>query len=349
MVDGSLVQIHNEWDPLEEVIVGRAENAQVARADRSLHAVEYADLDSPNKIPAGRYPQKVIDETVEDLEELVAALQKLGVIVRRPEITDHSTSFKTPDWESDGQYNYCPRDLFVTVGTSIIESPMTLRARQFETNSFKDILLDYLKSGSRWISAPRPRLLDSMYDLSPARAIAIGEYEPVFDAANVLRVGRDIFYLVSDTGNKIGAMWLQQALGSEYRVHAYEGVYSGSHVDTTITLLRPGLVLVNPTRVNPSNLPSMFKNWKVLEVPEVVDIGATGRGYASPWIGMNFIMVNPSLAIVDRSQLPIIKLLEKHEIDVLPLSLRHARTMGGGFHCVTIDVRRKGKLESYCD
>lgn len=344
-----LVQIHNEWDPLEEVIVGRAENAQIARGDRSLHAVEYPDLDSPDAIPSGPYPQWVIEETIEDLEELVTALQKMGITVRRPEITDPSIPFRTPDWESDGQYNYCPRDLFVTVGDSIIEAPMTIRARQYETNSFKDILLDYLRSGSRWISAPRPRLRDDMYDLSPTRAIAVGEYEPVFDAANILRVGRDIFYLVSDTGNKMGALWLQQALGDEYTVHAYEGVYSGSHIDTTITLLRPGLVLMNPTRVNRSNLPDMFKKWDVLYVPEVIDIGTTGRGYASPWIGMNFIMINPSLAIVDRSQTPIIKLLEKHDIDVLPLSLRHARTMGGGFHCVTIDIRRKGTLESYCD
>jgi len=344
-----LVQIHNEWDPLEEVIVGRAEYAQIARRDRSLHAVEYPELDSPDNIPSGRYPQRVIEETIEDLEEFVTALQKMGITVRRPEITDHSLPFRTPDWESDGQYNYCPRDLFVTVGNSIIEAPMTLRARQYETNSFKDILLEYLRSGSRWISAPRPRLRDDMYDLAPNRAIAVGEYEPVFDAANILRVGRDIFYLVSDTGNKIGALWLQQALGDEYRVHAYEGVYSGSHIDTTITLLRPGLVLMNPTRVNHSNLPGMFKNWDVLYVPDVVDIGSTGRAYASPWIGMNFIMINPSLAVVDKNQTPIIKLLEKHEIDVLPLSLRHSRTMGGGFHCVTVDIRRKGTLESYCD
>jgi glycine amidinotransferase len=29
----SLVNVHNEWDPLEEVIVGRATNAQIARLD----------------------------------------------------------------------------------------------------------------------------------------------------------------------------------------------------------------------------------------------------------------------------------------------------------------------------
>ncbi|RUS93318.1 hypothetical protein DSM106972_096740 [Dulcicalothrix desertica PCC 7102] len=45
---------------------------------------------------------------------------------------------------------------------------------------------------------------------------AVKELEPAFDAANVLRLGKDIFYLVSDSGNKYGAKWLQTFLGNEY-------------------------------------------------------------------------------------------------------------------------------------
>lgn len=33
----------------------------------------------------------------------------------------------------------------------------------------------------------------------------LGETEPVFDAANVLRAGRDLYYLVSGSGNELGA------------------------------------------------------------------------------------------------------------------------------------------------
>ena len=35
----SLVNVHNEWDPLEEVIFGRAHNARIARPDKGLFAV----------------------------------------------------------------------------------------------------------------------------------------------------------------------------------------------------------------------------------------------------------------------------------------------------------------------
>jgi len=347
----SLVNVHNEWDPLEEVIVGRAVNARIARPDRGLFAVDYREYGEVENIPSGPYPQRIIEETEEDLDELIRTFEKLGVTVRRPEIWDHSKTHSTPDWLTDGQYNYCPRDLFVAVGQTLIEAPMTLRARQQETLSFKTILMDYLRSGSRWISAPRPRLADEMYKVPNGKEtgeLAIDEFEPVFDAANVLRVGCDILYLVSDSGNRCGAQWLQTFLGPDYRVRAYDNIHTGTHVDTTITLVRPGLVVVNAERVGPKNLPEMFRQWECVYLSEVVDIGYTGTAYASPWIGMNFIMVMPELAIVERKQSPLIRELEARGVEVIPLQLRHARTLGGGFHCVTLDVRRQGVLETYC-
>jgi N-dimethylarginine dimethylaminohydrolase len=345
----SKVFVFNEWDPLEEVILGRAENAQIARSDPGLFSVEYRQLGKPERIPSGRYPTRCIEETREDLETLAASLGKLGVIVRRPDVFDHAKEFATPDWHSDGQYNYCPRDLFFCMETMIIEAPMTLRARQSETLSYKPVLLDYLRSGARWLSAPRPRLLDSAYRLPASAApLALQDFEPVFDAANILRIGRDILYLVSDTGNKTGAMWLQNALGPQYRVHLWEGAYTGSHIDTTLTLVRPGLLVACAERVNAVNLPPIFRGWDVIYVEDVYDIGYTGIPYASKWIGLNFLMVNPALAIVDRNQAGLIAQLERKGVSVLPLEMRHARTMGGGFHCVTMDVRRRGGLEAYC-
>lgn len=342
------VSVYTEWDPLEEVIVGRATHAQIAQPDRGLFAVEYRGHGHVENIPSGRYPEQVITETEEDLEALVDTFHSLGIVVRRPEVWDPSIRYRTPHWETDGQYNYCPRDLFVAVGNWLIEAPMTLRCRQFETLSFKWILLDYLLGGARWVAAPRPNLADDVYCLDDSHPFALTEVEPVFDAANVLRFGRDLLYLVSDTGNSIGARWLQSVLGPEFRVRVYDSVYSGSHVDTTITPVRPGLVVVSGERVGPHNLPDMFVGWDVVYLHDVVDIGYTGTAYASKWIGLNFLMVRPDLAIIDPVQVPLIRELEQRGIDVIPLRLRHARTLGGGFHCVTLDVRRKGGLESYC-
>lgn len=368
----SNVSVFTEWDPLEEVIVGHAQNIRVPMADPGLWAIEYRDQCAMMDIPSGPHSDQVIEETEEDLNDLVETFEDLGVVVRRPEPMNHAQVFATPDWQSDGQQNYCPRDLFVAIGNWIIEAPMTLRSRHFETLAYRELMLSYLKSGCRWIAAPKPRLADDIYVFydhmhslnggaqygGSAHAngngyptkleIAIREHEPIFDAANILRIGRDILYLVSDTGNRLGAQWLQTILGSEFKVHAYDNVYSGSHVDTTITLVRPGLVVVNAERVAPTNLPDLFRGWDVIYLDEVVDIGFTGPCTTSKWIGMNFMMVNQALAIVDATQTPLIRELAKRKVDVIPLRLRHARTLAGGFHCVTLDVRRRGQLETYC-
>ena len=62
---------------------------------------------------------------------------------------------------------------------------------------------------------------------------------------------------------------------------------------------------------------------------------------------MNFFMVDPELAVVNRAQVPLRRLLERHGIDTVGVDLRHCRTLSGGLHCVTLDIRRRGSLESY--
>ena len=47
------------------------------------------------------------------------------------------------------------------------------------------------------------------------------------------------------------------------------------------------------------------------------------------------------LVIVDKNQEPLMNILEQYKIESIPLSMRHARTLGGGFHCVTLDLKRE--------
>jgi N-dimethylarginine dimethylaminohydrolase len=345
----SLVNAHNEWDPLEEVIVGSVEGARIPRPDPGLHALEFADLPDMQQIPSGPFPKRVLEETAEDLDALASALRRLGIVVRRPEPIDHSRVFASPDWQSDGFFNYCPRDSLLVLGNTLIETPMVLRARQHENHAYRGLLREYLLSGARWLAAPRPRLLDSSYRMPRGFEIAIDESEPLFDAANVARCGRDLLYLVSDSGNHLGARWLAQAVGPEYRVHTCDRLRNTIHIDTTIVLVRPGLVFVPAPYVSKENLPAALRKWEVVYVDDVHDDGAHGTMLSSKWVGLNFLMLSPTLAVVDRRQPALIRELERRGIEALQLELRHARTLGGGFHCVTLDTRRRGTLESYCD
>jgi N-dimethylarginine dimethylaminohydrolase len=352
MIPTSLVWSCNEWDPLEEVIVGNPLNARFPNPDPSTRLAEFPDRPL-EKIPRGPFPQWIIEETEEDLAAFIAVLTKLGVTVKRPETWPHEATFSTIHWESRGYYNYCPRDLLLVVGDQIIETPNVIRSRAQETFSYRALLIDYLKSGARWYGAPRPMLLDSLFDVDLRKPVPRND-EPAFDAANVLRFGRDLIFLVSSTGNELGAQWLQTLLGEGFRVHLLKDVYYGSHVDSTIAALRPGLVLCNPARLSHETLPGILKQWEVLYSPPMENTGRYDADYlsksiGSDWIDMNLFSINPGLVVVDRDQTALIRLLEKKGLDVIPLKLRHSKMLGGGFHCVTLDVRRRGTLERYFD
>src|SRR6476646_4467733 len=322
-----------EWDPLEEVIVGNPLNARFPSPDRSTQVAEFSQRPLAD-IPRGPFPQRIIEETEEDLNRFIDVLRQSGATVKRPET-----------WR-------CPRDVLLIVGDQIIETPNVMRSRYQETFSYRALLLDYLRSGARWYSAPKPMLLDSLFEVDPDKPTPRND-EPAFDAANVLRLGRDLIYLVSATGNELGGRWLETILGREYRVHFLKDVYYGSHIDSTLVALRPGLLLCNPARVRDDTLPAVLKQWEIIYSPPMENVGAHGDDpsslIGSDWIDMNVFSINPNTVVVDRDQRALIRLLERKGLDVVPLKLRHAQLLGGGFHCATLDTRRKGPLQRYFD
>ncbi|HST46384.1 MAG TPA: hypothetical protein VLJ82_00950, partial [Jatrophihabitans sp.] len=94
--------------------------------------------------------------------------------------------------------------------------------------------------------------------------------------------------------------------------------------------------------------PEIFANWEILWCPDLVDSGyAWDYPRASIWQGMNFMMIRPDLAVVSDIQTSLIRELEKRDVTVAPTRLRHSRTLSGGFHCATLDIRRRGSLQDY--
>ena len=342
----------NEWDPLEEVIVGNPLRARFPHPDPSTRCAEYPDRDLAD-IPTGPFSDRIIEETEEDVNAFAEALRKLGITVKQPETWPHDAEFSTIHWTTKGYYSYCPRDIMLVIGDRIIETPCVIRGRSQETFSYREMLVDYLKSGAKWFSAPQPMLLDELFEIDPEKPTP-KNLEPAFDAANVLRLGEDLIYLVSATGNEFGGQWLQTMLGDEFRVHFMKDVYWGSHIDSTFVALRPGLMLCNPARINDETLPDLLRQWEIIYSPQMQNQERHSAGYlekaiGSAWIDMNLFSISPDLVVVDSDQTDLIRMVESKGVDVLPLKLRHSRMMGGGFHCITLDVRRRGALERYFD
>lgn len=318
----------NEWDKLERVIVGIANDAAIPPIDLSLRVVNYADKDNSFVIPHGLYPQAVIDEANEDLEKFCDFLRSQHVIVERPD------RYYKPKY-----YNYCPRDTVIVVDDTLVATPTPLMSREYEYLAMKGSF-DYRKL----IVAPQPDRY-KLYNtdcIGNKDILALNEIDPCFDAANVLRANDDLYYLVSNSGNKKGAEYLQ-SLFPNLKVHTIENVYSYMHLDSTIAFLREGLMLLNPARIKSKDvLPEPLRSWDAIFAPDPVDIGHyPGYCNASPWVSVNLFSVNPELAVVEEHQVELARMLEKHGIDVKLLPMRHARTLGGCFHCVTLDLDRK--------
>ena len=336
-------QVRNEWGQLREIIVGTAKNAQVPSVgDKCLHAIDYAHLSEEEfkNRPYGLYPTQLLEETEEDLNQIAETLKSLGVKVHRPLDKDFSEPIKTDNWEVDGYYNYCPRDSMLVINDKVIATPMTLRHRSNESDTCKPLF-----DQTHWVDAPRPKLLDSIYQLDDLSIPTLLGGEPVFDAANVIKHNNDLLYLVSNTGNLDGASWLRtfvkENFGNEYNVHQVENVYAYIHIDTTFVFLREGLVLLNPSRVNMHNMPTMFKDFDKVWAPEPFPTQVMEDWCpASPWLGMNILPINSKLCMVEEHQLSLMNTLKKWGIESIPVKMRHARTFSGGPHCVTLDVVR---------
>jgi N-dimethylarginine dimethylaminohydrolase len=113
-------------------------------------------------------------------------------------------------------------------------------------------------------------------------------------------------------------------------------------------------MLCNPARINEDTLPEVLKQWEIIYSPPMESSNGFGADYlsksiGSKWIDMNLFSISPNLVVVDQDQTALIKLLEKQGIDVIRLKLRHSKMLGGGFHCITLDIRRRGSLQRYFD
>jgi glycine amidinotransferase len=194
-------------------------------------------------------------------------LQEHGIKVVRPNSMDWHDNLKTPFFDTPNQYcSTCVRDSLITIGNIVLEAPMSRRDRYFESMAFRSVLRELWDHDPSmlWRSAPKPMLADDSYNDNwwaqskeerfkkmHEYQFCITEKDILFDAADIMRAGKDIFVQLSMTCNLAGNNWLKRELAPHgVRVHTVKFPYdlAPSHLDCTFQLLRPGLVLTNPER-----------------------------------------------------------------------------------------------------
>lgn len=300
----------NEWDPLQAIVVGSASHANWPTTDPVFAEESSKTTWTETPVPAGPVPQWIIDEANRELDLLSETLLRHGVTVYRPRPMNFV--------ETNGMYNYCPRDRLLVWGDTVVDCAMMYPCRDQEIKNYATVLAD----ARNILTMPRDSGM-------------------VLDAANVCRLGDTWLFLESASGNRAAYDWLSEKF-PEVNIELCN-FYAGVHIDSTIVPLREGLVLLNASRVNEETCPRAFQDWEKIWVTDemIVPQDFYQYPYASKWIAMNMLAVDPETVILDKAQTQLSTILKSHGIDSIPMTLSHSRTLGGGFHCVTLDTRRK--------
>jgi glycine amidinotransferase len=382
-----MVNSWNEWDPLKRVILGRPEATNIPAPEPAW----WYDLPEGG-FPLGSwgpFPQEMVDKANEQMDYFVKQLESRGIIVDRVEIQPfmHSGSVSTPDWtqlNNHGINNV--RDVTLIHGNYIIESTTCRRSRWYEYLNLRPIFERYFKEDPEMVhfAAPKPRLTDESYHKNYyynfnnvwkdeekkqklyAWEFQLTEKEPLWDAADGMRFGKDIFHQCSSVTNKAGMDWLKRMFASlGIRLHhvLFETPadpdkpdnYHPWHIDVNLVPLRPGLCMYNPDW--PPRTPEIWElfkknDWELVPAARPVyahkkQIRLFGAYNRTSWISMNTFSIDPKTICVEAHETAYMEQLDKLGMEVIPIPYEHVIPFGGALHCTTLDVYREGHCEDY--
>ena len=286
-------------------------------------------------------------------------------MVRRPGPVDFRAPVRTPTFEvPNGYCAVCPRDVLITIGSEILEAPMSRRARYFEYLAYRSLVQGYWESDPRvtWTVAPKPSMADAMYrqefwdwpleqryERMHSFEFCVTQDEVVFDAADMSRFGRDVMVQESMTTNRAGIRWLRRHLEPRgLRVHVLHFPLDlfPSHIDCTFVPLRPGLILTNPERPLHRGEEKLFRDngWQLVDAPQPTSTNDEMPPYcqSSKWLSINVLSLSPTTVVCEEREKPLHDMLDQLGFEVLTVPFRNVFEYGGSLHCATCDVRRAG-------
>ena len=229
-----IVNSWNEWDPLKHVIVGRADGCCIPAPEPALDAKVPEDSDMKGEY--GPRTKETVAKANELLDNFASILEKRDIKVDRPIPINHNQKISTPDWEVKSMFGCMPaRDIILTVGNEMLEATMSYRCRWFEYLNYRPLIQKYFNEDKnmRHESAPKPRLTDADYrkdylsdkigvqkrlDWTEKKYFVTTEEEPLFDAADILRFGKDLVVQHGFTTNLKGIEWLKRHF-TNHRIH----------------------------------------------------------------------------------------------------------------------------------
>jgi glycine amidinotransferase len=364
----TVVSSWNEWDPLKHIILGRADGTMIQAPEIAVQR-DWPEDGFPLGT-YGPYPEEMQEKANEQLDNFAKILESRGIRVDRPTPLDFSQAVQTPDWKQETMFGCAPaRDFLLTVGNEILEATMSYRSRWYEYLCYRPLFEQYFREDPnfRFEAAPKPRLTErsykkdwwkewnslseeEQYERAEKGDWILTEVEPLFDAADVVRFGKDLIVQKSMVTNDAGVDWLRRHF-HDHRIHKVgRRELLPWHMDTTLVSLRPGFALVNPERIPLGTAErELFKknDWELVEPPKALLEKKAPFDFCSWWLSMNTLVLDPKTVCVEASEIPTMELLNKYGFEVVPVPFYDVSPFGGGLHCCTADVYREGTCEDY--
>jgi len=383
-----IVNSWNEWDPLKRVIIGRPEGTNVPAPEPAW----WYDLPHGG-YPLGSYgpfPEEMVAAANEQMDYFVKQIEDRGAIVERIDIQPfmfnkpYSSPLGWVQLNAHGVNNV--RDVTMIHGNYIIEATTVRRSRVFERFNLRPIFERYFKEDPDCVhfAAPLPMLTDESYvknyyydyentwtDEDKRQRLynwefQLTEKEPLWDAADAMRFGKDIFHQGSCVTNKGGMDWLKRMCASlGLRLHHvlfdtpkekdHPDNYHPWHIDVNLVPLRPGLAMYNPDWApRTPEVWELFKknDWELIPAARPTRVHKnkvylTGLYEGKSWISMNTFSMDPKTVFVEAGETAYCEQLDKLGIEVVPIPYEKVIPFGGALHCTTLDVYREGGCEDY--
>ncbi|KAK1777063.1 hypothetical protein QBC45DRAFT_379840 [Copromyces sp. CBS 386.78] len=185
------------------------------------------------------------------------------------------------------------------------------------------------------------------------RKWAINNTRPAFDCADFMRFDIVLIGQLSNVTNPKGVDYLRAVLPSPYTVELLNTTddHAMHCIDATILPLRHGTLIYCPLRVTEEELRrhEVFRDWELRPLPwnpeeeeeEEEEEDGPPMYMCSKWLVLNALSVNETTIVVEERQERFARWLEEEfGTEVVRLPFRHVNSLGGSFHCATVDLVR---------